>query len=136
MSELYQNFQSNCTICKPPYCFTLHASTLPQGVCGKSTKNHWFQLLSTKSDLSISLFFIQNTLFISQPFCHVCCWRRKKLRASMKALLLLLTKSPNAKKIVFLSAFCLSFFCFCFLTYWDHYRKYAGFDSYKPLKKY
>ena len=35
------------------------------------------------------------------------------------------------------SALCLfCFFRFCFLAYWDHYHKFTGFDSLKPLKKY
>ena len=79
-------------------------------------KNHWFQLLSTKNDWSISLVLISITLRISQPFHHVCCWRINKLAPSMKTLLLLFAKSPNVRKncfsVCFLSFF--RFFCFCF----------------------
>ena len=70
-----------------------------------------------------------------------CCWRKKlvsqnrKLLLSMKTLLLLLTKSCNARKFCFSVCF-LSFFRFRFLTYWDHYRKFARFDSLKTIKKY
>ena len=63
--------------------------------------------------------------------------RRSKLRASMWTLLPLFTNSPNTEK------FCFSFlflpfllFCFYFFVYWDKYRKSAGFDKLKPLKKY
>ena len=77
-------------------------------------KNHWFQLLSTKNDWSISLFLIPNTLHISHPFHHVCCWRRNKLWISMKTLLLLLTKSCNERNFVSTSSFCLSFVFFVF----------------------
>ena len=80
----------------------------------KSTKNHWFQLLSTKNELSISLFLIQNTLFISQPFCHVCCWRRKKLHASMKALLLFSPSHLTQKKLFFCLLSVFLFFVFAF----------------------
>ena len=68
-------------------------------------KNHWFQLFSTNNDWIISLFLI------SQPFYHVFCWQRNKLRLSMKTLLLLLTKSLNARKFCFSVCF-LSFFRF------------------------
>ena len=36
----------------------------------------------------MSLFLIPITLRIYQPFYHVFCWQRRKLRASMKILLL------------------------------------------------
>ena len=36
--------------------------------------------------------------------------------------------------LCFMSLF--HFFCFCFPAYWDHYHKFTGFDSLKPLKKY
>ena len=82
-------------------------------------KNHWFQLLSTKNDWSISLFLISNTLHISHPFHHVCCWRRNKLWISMK-FLLLLTKSCNERNFVSTSCFCLSFVFFVFFISCRH----------------
>ena len=83
-------------------------------------KNHWFQLLSTKNDWNISLFLIPNTLHISHPFHHVCCWRRNKLWISMKTLLLLLTKSCNERNFVSTSCFCLSFVFFVFFISCRH----------------
>ena len=64
--------------------------------------------------------------------------QKRKLLLSMKTLLLLLTKSPNARKFCFSVCF-LSFFCFFhfrLLAYSDHYRKFAGFDSLKSIKKH
>ena len=64
--------------------------------------------------------------------------QKRKLLLSMKTLLLLLTKSPSTRKFCF-SVCLLSFFCFFrfrFSAYWDHYRKFAGFYSFKPIKKY
>ena len=57
---------------------------------------------------------------------------------STKTLLLLLSKSPNTRKFCFSLCFLsfFRFFHFRFLAYWDQYRKFAGFDSFKPLKKY
>ena len=56
----------------------------------------------------------------------------------MKTLLLLFSKSPNTRK--FCCSFCFlsffRFFHFRFLAYWDQYHKFAGFDSFKLLKKY
>ena len=86
-------------------------------------KNQWFWLLCTKNEGIISLFLI------SQLFHHIFCRRRAKLRLSMKTLLLL-TKSPYARKFCFWVCF-LSFFHFCFLAYWDHYCKFAGCESLK-----
>ena len=97
-------------------------------------KNHWFQLLSTKSDWIISLFLISITLHIlslSHSIMSSFCWQKSNLWLSMKTLLLLLTRSPNTRKFCFLGC-SLSFFRF--LAYWDHYCKFAKFDSLKPLK--
>ena len=103
-------------------------------------KSHWFQLLSTKNDWSISLLLIPIILRTSQHFYLVCCWQRKKLRASMKTLLLLLAKSPNARKKIFLcqraSVFLSLLFCLRFLASWAQYHKFIGLESLKHLKKY
>ena len=83
-----------------------------------------------------------NTLSLNHYIMYVCCWQRNQKQALllrvMKTLLLLLAKSPSAKKFCFLICFqsFLRFFRFRFLAYWDHYCKFAGFDSLKPLKKY
>ena len=83
------------------------------------------------------------SLSLNHSIKYVCCWQgnegaRKKLLPPMKTLLLLLTKSPNARK--FCSSYCylsfVRFFRFLILVYWDDYFKFAGFDSLKPLKKY
>ena len=62
----------------------------------------------------MSLFLISTTLRISQPFCHVCCWRRKKLLASMKTLCYSLPSHLKRENFVSLSAFRLSFVFFWF----------------------
>ena len=81
-------------------------------------KNQWLHLLSTRNDWRISLFLLLSSLRVSQSFhYHVCSWRKKKLRASMETLLLLLTKLPNARKCCLCASFCLSFvFSFSFLN--------------------
>ena len=128
MRKLYQTFQSPYSFHKPPYCFTVHPSILPQGVCDRILENlfffldlllqehffHWFQLLSTKNNWNVLLFLTPITLRISQPFYHVWCWRRKKLPASMKTLLLLLTKSPIERNFFCPLSVLLSFFSFSF----------------------
>ena len=91
-------------------------------------------------EVSKNTFFTEHlwmtaSVHISKPFHHACCWRINKLWPSMKTLLLLLTKSPNARKSCLFVCF-LSFFRFRFLAYWDLYCKFAGFDSLKPIKKY
>ena len=97
-------------------------------------KNHWFQLLSTKNNWTISLLLISNTLH-SLSLGHSIMdhvfflFAKNNLWLLRKTLLLLLTKSPNARKFGF-SACSLTFFRF--LAYWDHYCKFAKFDSLKP----
>ena len=100
--------------------------------------NHWFQLLSIKTRLEHLIVLNLN---------HIACLstlpssllvansRISKLRASMKRFLLLLTKSPNKRRFCS-SVHFLSFFRFRFLAYWDNYRKFAGFDVFKTLKRY
>ena len=78
-------------------------------------KNHWFQLLSTKNDWSISLSLISITLHISQQFHHVYCWQINQLPPSIKTFLLLLTNSSNWRKFCFSVCFCLSFVFFVFV---------------------
>ena len=50
--------------------------------------------------------------------------------------MLLLNKPLNARKLCFLacSLSFFSFLCFRFSAYWDHYYKFARFDSLKPLQ--
>ena len=90
--------------------------------CRKSSifdKNHWFQLLSMKNDWIIALFLISITfhgLCLGDSIMSSFCWLKDILWLSMKTLLLLLTKSPNARKSVSRLALCLSsvFFVFAF----------------------
>ena len=99
-------------------------------------ENHWFQLLSTKSSWIILLFLISITLHslsLGHSIMSSFCWQKKNLWLLMKTLLLLLTKSPNARKFCFLGC-SLSFFRFRFLAYWDHYCKFARFDSLETLQ--
>ena len=158
MSKL-QTFQSFYSLHKPPhpYWFPLLSS---YAFCGQIfenifffldllvqklffDKNHWFQLLSNNNNWIISLLLISVTLHsLSASLSTIpsCLLLAKKLWFLMKTLLLLLAKSPYARKICFLVCF-LSFFrvflfCFCCLVYWDHYNKYAGYDSLKPRKMY
>lgn len=155
MRKLYQTFQSSYSLHKLHTVF-IHLSILSQRVCSQIYgnifftdllvqeqffyKSNWFQLLSTKNDWSISLLLIAIILRTSQHFYLVCCWQRKKLRASMKTLLLLLAKSPNARKKCFLcqraSVFLSLLFCLRFLASWAQYHKFIGLGSLKPLKKY
>ena len=63
--------------------------------------------------------------------------QKRKLLLSMKTLLLILIKSPYARNFLFLRLpYVFFFFRFRFLAYWDHYHKFAGFDSLNPIKKY
>ena len=104
-------------------------------------ENHWFQLFSTKNNWTISLLLISNTLH-SLSLGHsimdhvfLLFWKNN-LWLSRKTLSLLFTKSPNARKFSF-SSCSLTFFRFFrlrFLAYWDHYCKFAKFDSLKPLQ--
>ena len=129
MTKLDQTFESICSLYKTLYFFTLHppSSDFRKFVI-KSTKTSSFSWIFlyrntsfTKttdsgsslllSDWNISLFLISSILHISQPFHYVCCWRRSQLRASMKALLLPLNNSSNARKFCFFVPF-LFFFCF------------------------
>ena len=155
MRKLYQTFQSSYSLHKL-HTFFIHLSILSKRVCSQIYgnifftdllvqeqffyKSNWFQLLSTKNDWSISLLLIAIILRTSQHFYLVCCWQRKKLRASMKTLLLLLAKSPNARKKCFLcqraSVFLSLLFCLRFLASWAQYHKFIGLGSLKPLKKY
>ena len=156
MRKLYQTFQSSYSLHKLHTVF-IHLSILSQRVCSQIYgniffftdllvqeqffyKSNWFQLLSTKNDWSISLLLIAIILRTSQHFYLVCCWQRKKLRALMKTLLLLLAKSPNARKKCFLcqraSVFLSLLFCLRFLASWAQYHKFIGLGSLKPLKKY
>ena len=76
-------------------------------------KNHWLQLLSTKIVWIISLFLISIT-YLGHSTMSSFCSQKNNLWLSMKTLLLLLTKSPNAENSVF--RLTLSFFrSFCFL---------------------
>ena len=157
-ANLVKLFNHFISIHKPPCCFTLptflslgefcvpcNCSQIPENIFFLNfleqriffDKNHLFQLLSTKSDWIISLFLI-SILFLSLGYSITSsfCWKNNNLWLSMKTLLLLLTKSSNAKKFCF-SVFSLSFFLlsrFRFLAYWDHYCKLARFDSLKPLQ--
>ena len=131
MGKLCQTFHLPYSLHKTPYCFTL---PLSQCVLQSNFRKH---LLFSGSSCAESL-FQQKPLFsaplYSQQWDHFIalnlstipsCWT--KLWLSMK-ILLLLTKSPYGRKFCFLVCF-LSFFRFCFLTYWDHYCKFAGCDS-------
>ena len=84
-------------------------------------KNHWFQLLSTKNDWIISLLLISITLHslsVSLSTIPSCLLLAKRFWLSMKTLLLLLTKSPYARKFCFSVCF-LSFFRFFFVfVFW------------------
>ena len=129
MSKLYKIFQSPYSLYKPSYHhFVLHYLL----------QCEWGKYL-------VVVNLIQSHYFTSEPFYHVCLLFVKKLArekqavALMKTSLLLLTKSPNARKLC--SSLCvLSFFCFflrfSFLSCWDHYCMFPGFGSLKPLKKY
>ena len=130
-----QTFQSFYSLHKPPhpYWFPLLSS---YAFCGQIfenifffldllvqklffDKNHWFQLLSTNNNWIISLLLISVTLHsLSASLSTIpsCLLLAKKLWFSMKTLLLLLTKSPYARKICFLVCF-LSFFRFFFFVF-------------------
>ena len=139
-----QTFQSSYSLRKPPhpYCFTLLSSYEFCGQVFKKIfffldllvqklffdKNHWFQLLSTNSDWIISLLLISITLHSPSSSLSTipsCLLLAKKLWFSMKALLLLLTKSPHARKFCFLVCFLSLFHCFLFLL----------FDLLRPLQQ-
>ena len=65
-------------------------------------KDHWFYLFSTKSGWIISLFLISiilHSLSLGHSIMSSFCWQKNNLWLSMKTLLLLLTKSPNARKL-------------------------------------
>ena len=150
MSKL-QTFQSSYSLHKPPhpYWFTLLSS---YEFCAQIVENifffsgsswHWFQLLCTNNNWIISLLLISVTLdSLSASLSTIpsCLLLAKKLCFSMKTLLLLLTKSPYARKFCFLVCFLSFVFCFffrfCCWVYWDHYNKFAGYDSLKPRKMY
>ena len=76
-------------------------------------KNHWFQLLSTKNDWIISLFFISITLHIlslSHSMMSSFCWQKSNLWLSMKTLLLYSSPSHLTREnSVSWVALCLSF---------------------------
>ena len=126
MSKFYQTFQSPYSLHNPPYYLSVSEFVL------KSTKTSSFfwiffcrnssltktilYFLSTKRDWSISLFLISITLHISQPFHHGCCWRKNKLRVSMKTLLLIITKSPKVRKFCFSVHFL--YFVFLVFLFW------------------
>ena len=155
-------FNHLLSLCKPPCCFTLPTFVSVSFDCdlcdcGQISeniffflnllmqkiffdKNQWFQLLSTKSKWIISLFLISiilHSLSLDHFIVSSFFWQKKNNPwLSMKTLLLHLTKSPNARKFCF-SGCCLSFFRFFrfrYLAYWDHYCKFARFDSLKPLQ--
>ena len=107
MSKLYKIFQSPYSLYKPSYHhFVLHYLL----------QCEWGKYL-------VVVNLIQSHYFTSEPFYHVCLLFVKKLArekqavALMKTSLLLLTKSPNARKLCS-SLYFLSFFCFfCVLVF-------------------
>ena len=131
-----------------PWCFTLPSSV----TCSVSE----FVVKNIRKHVLFFWIFLYRRSFLTKPtdscsfllkrylvvvpsllFHHACLLLVKKLTISryaitpwMKPLLLLLTKSPNARK--FCSSIC--FFRFRFLAYWGDYCKFAWFDSLKPLK--
>ena len=146
MSKIRQTFQSPYKSSQAPMLFYTIYLPLISGLCDPCNcgqisknifffpnflmqkiffdKNHWFQLLSTKNDLIISLLLISITLHslsLSHSIMSSFCWQKYNLWLSMKTLLLLLTKSPNARKLCFsdCSLYFFPFFRFRFLTYWD-----------------
>ena len=82
-------------------------------------KNHWFQLLSTKNNWTISLLLISSTLH-SLSLGHsiidhvIFLFAKNNLWLSRKTLSLLLTKSHNARKFGFSACSLTSFLFFRF----------------------
>ena len=161
MSKL-QTFQSFCSLHKPPhpYWFPLLSS---YAFCGQIfenifffldllvqklffDKNHWFQLLSTNNNWIISLLLISVTLHslsASLSTISSCLLLAKNFGFRWKLYCYSSPSHFTQKNFVSWFAFCLSFgvfffffFCFFCLVYWDHYNKYAGYDSLKPRKMY
>ena len=158
MSKPYPTFQSPYSLHKPPQTILLHTFFL--SVSEFVVKNIRKHLLFSRSFClktlpwqkqlipapfylkSISSLLISATLIISQTFHHVCLLLAKKLASQRQAIafdenfIALLTKSPNTRKFCFFLCF-LSFFRlfrFRLLPYWDHYCKFARFDSVTPQK--
>ena len=124
-----------------PYCFTLPSSVSVSEFVVKNIRRHvlffWMFLYRnsslTKATDSCSFllkkyFIVVNlshiTLSLNHSMMCVCCWRRNQrtrnmLLPSIKCLLLLLTKSPNARKCCFSVCFLpfFRFFRFRFLVY-------------------
>ena len=125
MSKLCQTFNHLLSLHKPPCCFAL-STFLPVSFdcdpscdCGQISeniffflnllmqkiffdKNHWFQLLSFKNNRIVSLFLISITLHslsLGHSVMSSFCWKKTIFDFRKKTLLLLLTKSPNARKL-------------------------------------
>ena len=129
MSKLYQTFQSPYIFASLQRQILFHITLLSEFVVKypKTSSFFWIFLCrnSSLTKTTDSCFFLLKKYPIVVNLSHVtlslnhsiiCCWRRNqrarnKLLRSMKTLLLLLTKSPNARKFCFFVCF-LSFFCF------------------------
>ena len=151
MSKLFQIFQLPYSLYNHPYpyCFTLPSSHEFFGQIFENIfflldllvrklffdKNHWFQLLSSKKDLIFSLFLISVTLHSLSVNHSIMSWRRSfGFLWKLYCYPYQVTLREKGLSVFFLSFF--RFFRFCFLAYWDHYSKFAGFDSLKPSKMF
>ena len=136
MSKLYLTFQSPYGLHKPPQTRLFHTTFLSDFVIKypKTFSYFWiFQYRNsslTKTTDSCSFLLkaflivvnLSNiTLSLNHSNMYVCWWQRNqparnKLLPLIKAFLLLLTKSPNARNFC-LSLCFLSFFCFVFFIF-------------------
>ena len=152
ISKLYQTFKWPCSLHKPrqTICFILSSLFLSVSVSEFVVKNIRRHLLFSRSscgetlllqkqlipdpfDLkSISLLLISATLhyLLIIPSCHAVGEETSEPETSylMKTLLLLLTKSPNARKFFF-SPYFLSFFYFFVFVFWPIETTITNFQS-------
>ena len=160
MSKLCQTFQSPF---KPSQTFMLfHTTYLPPSefwvwsYCGQISenifcflnllmqkiffdKNNWFQLLSTKNNWIISMFLISvilHSLSLGHSIMSSFCWQKKKI-FGFRWKFYCYSSPSHLTWENYVSRLALSFFrffSFRFLAYWDHYCKFARFNSLEPLQ--
>ena len=144
MSKFYQTFQSPYSLHKSSETMLFYTILLSEffvqyllKYLSKKSSFFWifqcrnstltkttdsFHFLIKKYCIAVNLSNIN--LSLNHSIMYVCCWRRNQqarnnLLPSMKTLLLLLVKSPNARNFCFSLYFMsfFSFFCFRFLAY-------------------
>ena len=159
MSKLYQTFKSPSQVSIDHLFHTIFLSvSVSEFVVKNIQKNLPFSGTSCRETLfwqkqiipapltlkSISLLLISPTFYFISQFNHsfMSAVGEETSEPEIEAIRwkLCCHSSPNhltLENFVSPSAFCLSFIYFVFVSfaYWDHHRKFAGFDSLKPNQK-